>query len=248
MNTETGVLGVLPGIIVIRHLTVRFQDRVALLGVSAEVPAGVLTAVVGACGSGKSTLLKALACELSHSEGTVWIEDVPARLWPRGKKLVCVAACPRRISIPAGAPPDGHSACDDMPCGATVNVPLEALRLFGTVHLAGRRCASLNSRDRRRVELAATVAPFLDPRPSGGHLWLDDPLDGIDPLHQHRFLNWLRETAAQRRSTIIATVDHALPRLYADHVILLRDGQVVGEGSPKEALSPGNLTAAYGAA
>lgn len=52
------------GAISVQNLTVRFDSTTALDNVTASVPAGVLTMIVGPPGSGKTVLVKSLACEL----------------------------------------------------------------------------------------------------------------------------------------------------------------------------------------
>jgi iron complex transport system ATP-binding protein len=77
-------------------------------------------------------------------------------------------------------------------------------------------------------------------------LWLDDPLDAIDSLHQHRLLQWLKETARTRQTTLVTATDHAMVRVYADHSILLAGGTLIAEGPPQAALRSHYLTRAFG--
>lgn len=239
------------GAISVQNLTVRFDSTTALDNVTASVPAGVLTMIVGPPGSGKTVLMKSLACELPWGSGTVWIQDVPARLWPAKKRDACMCTCPARrgLACPV-ADPAACSLVRNYGTDGPVNVTFrfrEALRLLGVEHLEKRCGPSLADRDRRRLELAFTLAPFL----SGSdtrcvHLWLDDPLDGIDNLHQHRLLQWLRETARTRHTTVITATDHGIVRVYADHSILLTEGSLIAEGPPQRALRPDHLTRAFG--
>src|SRR5687768_319527 len=59
-----------------RHLTLAYGDRVVLENVSAMIPAGTTTAVVGPTGSGKSTLLATLPRLADAPRGSVFIDGV----------------------------------------------------------------------------------------------------------------------------------------------------------------------------
>ena len=65
-----------------RHLTFAYGDEVVLRDVSAVVPAGTTTAIVGATGSGKSTLLNLLARLHDPPSGTVFVDKVDVRHIP----------------------------------------------------------------------------------------------------------------------------------------------------------------------
>lgn len=226
----------------VENLTVRYGENVALGNVSAGIPPRALTAVIGPAGSGKTTLLKAMWNELPAGGGSVFIQDLPARLWPPKKREACLYACP--AIRPELCPLRSSDTCTG-PVDAIAF--REALGLLGFRHLEGRAGPDLSERDRGRVELALTIAPFLaNARPRASHLWLDDPLDGMDRLHQHRFLRWLQSTAHRRQTTLVTAADDTLMRGYADKVILLSRGTVIAQGSPRTVLSSANLTVAFG--
>jgi iron complex transport system ATP-binding protein len=230
--------------IAVEDVTVRFGTATALDRISVTIPLRRLTAVVGPSGAGKTTLLKVLSCELPHGSGEILIEEVPARLWPKKKRESCMLT-----SLASDC-----QTCNFVdPCVTGVVVPQneglrQALGMLGLTHLASRSCASLSARDASRIRLAAALAPLLGhgARRKATHLWLDDPLDGLDNLHAHRLMQWLAETAGERQTTVVALADHGCARSYAHHVILLRGGRVIAAGEPRSALAPARLTDAFG--
>ena len=237
-----------PDIVILAdHLTVRFGDSVALHDISIGIPGNTLAVIIGSPGAGKTALMKALSCELPWGDGSIWIDEVPARIWPPKKLASCRIQCPLDSARPC------ERSVTEVLCADIISPQQQhakhleqALDLLGVVHLAGRRCASLTQRDSRRLELAFTLARLMDTE-GARHLWLDDPLDGLDNLHQHRLLAWLRTKAQTLRSTLITMSDQSLARSYAGHVILLREGKLISEGEPDVALSAANLTTAFGA-
>ena len=236
------------GAICVDNLTIRFGSTVALDKVSVRVPARALTIVVGPGGCGKTTLLKALACEIPWGSGSVMIQEVPARLWPAKKRESCMLTCPWRAggacTLAATAPTNQSGEIERWNEDATVE---NALDLIGMKHLFGRPWSNLGQRDMARLQLAATLAPFRSQaaqRPV--HLWLDDPLDGLDDLRQHRLLQWLKNSADDRHTTVVTVTAYGLARAYADHAILLREGCLISSGAPADALGPAELTRAFG--
>ena len=238
------------GAIHVQSLSMRFGSIAALDDVTVTVPAGVLTMIVGPPGRGKTVLRKSLSCELQWGSGKIWIQDVPARLWPPKKRDACLSVCPKQNDLSCPFADQGIcSLLQDPETGKareyTAGVP-ESLRLLGLEHLKSRCGPSLAERDRRRLELAFTLAPFLiGSADRCVHLWLDDPLDGIDTLHQHRLLQWLKATSSVRQTTVVTATDHALARVYADHAILLAEGSLISEGPPQRALRSHHLTRAF---
>jgi iron complex transport system ATP-binding protein len=224
---------------------VRFGESVALHDISIRIPGHTLTIVIGSPGSGKTALMKALSCELPWGDGSIWIDEVPARMWPPKKLAACRMQCPLDSARPCERTASEVLCTDIISPDQQVHRLEQALDLLGVAHLAGRRCASLSQRDSRRLELAYTLARLMDTA-GARHLWLDDPLDGLDNLHQHRLLAWLRTKSASLRSTLITMSDQSLARSYAGHAILLREGRLISQGEPDVALSAANLTVAFG--
>jgi ABC-2 type transport system ATP-binding protein len=87
---------------------------------------------------------------------------------------------------------------------------------------------ALSSGNRRKVAL---LLAFLWPAEL---LVLDEPTNGLDPLMQHEFLRLLRE--ARRDGATVLLSSHVLSEVQraADRVVVLREGQVVADGTVDE--------------
>jgi ATP-binding cassette subfamily B protein len=77
-----GAISAIRGDIEIRHLTFAYGEQVVLHDLSATIPAGTTTAIVGATGSGKSTLLGLLPRLHDAPAGTVFIDGIDVRRIP----------------------------------------------------------------------------------------------------------------------------------------------------------------------
>src|SRR5678816_3752458 len=60
-----------------RDLTVRYDQRPAVIGVTLSLDAGEITAIIGPNGAGKSTLLRTLNGQLPRSSGSVLLDGEP---------------------------------------------------------------------------------------------------------------------------------------------------------------------------
>ncbi|MEO9088807.1 MAG: ATP-binding cassette domain-containing protein, partial [Rhodanobacter sp.] len=117
----------------------------------------------------------------------------------------------------------------------------EALTQVDAMHLVGRPMASLSTGEARRVLIARALVHH--PRA----LLLDEPCAGLDLASRRRFLESLRELARTGTTLLLVThhVEEILPEI--DHVVLLREGRILQQGSKAEMLTNSTLSAAFGA-
>jgi iron complex transport system ATP-binding protein len=78
-------------------------------------------------------------------------------------------------------------------------------------------------------------------------LMLDEPLSALDLNYQFHVMDLLRqETAARGLITVLVLHDINIALAHADHVIMLRDGALAGEGEPASVISAATLARVYG--
>ena len=65
----------------------------------------------------------------------------------------------------------------------------------------------------------------------------DEPTASLDPRHQIDVMKNLRATADKGVLVIVVTHDLGLAARFADHVLVLREGSLVSQGAPTQALS-----------
>ena len=109
-----------------------------------------------------------------------------------------------------------------------INALCEALELEA---LLARDFSRLSGGEQQRVLIARTllqVWPSLNP--TGRVLLLDEPLAGLDLHHQMALLRLLKQLAAQGLLVVVAIHDINLAIDWADRVLCLQQGRVVGEG------------------
>lgn len=194
-------------------------------------PGGQLVALLGPNGSGKSSLLGALA-GLLPADGAVLLggEAITTLSWPElaTRRAMLPQRQPQLFHIPVfqvlslgleeGDPDAQAQAVADV-CDALELAPLLA------------RDFSRLSGEQQRVLIARTLLqlwPSLNP--TGRVLLLDEPLAGLDLHHQMALLRLLKQLAAQGLLVVVAIHDINLAIDWADRVLCLQQGRVVGEG------------------
>ncbi|WP_416907402.1 MAG: ABC transporter ATP-binding protein [Polymorphobacter sp.] len=229
------------------HL-LRGQTR-ALAGVSLGLAPRQITAILGPNGAGKSTLLACLAGLSTPDSGTVTLKGQPlAALAPR-QRARAIGYLPQSADIhwdidvqtlvTLGRTPwrgrfSGHP--DDAAAVA------RALEQTGLTTLAGRVVNTLSGGERSRALLARVLAG------QPGWLLADEPLASLDPAHQADVLALLRKAASAGAGVALVLHDLNQAARIADHVVLMRAGEVVAEGPPDTVLTPPLIAQTYGVA
>lgn len=213
----------------IRGLAAGYRGRVVIRELTAEIPAGRVTAIVGHNGSGKSTLLGVIAGVIGASSGRVIRTGRQ-----RPALVVQQSAVPSTLPITvretvamgrwAHRGPWRRLTSEDR---ATVNDCMDRL---GIGDLADRRLTDLSGGQRQRALLARALAQESD------LLLLDEPTTGLDIDAQEEISRTLRDIANSGVAVVHATHDRA-EALAADHCLLLRDGELAGVGLPELVLA-----------
>ena len=233
----------------VRGLGVRKGRAVLLDAVDVEVEPHSWTVIVGPNGAGKSTLLRCVA-GLQRHEGRVLVDgqEVTA-LSPRERA--------REIGYAPQIPvlPEAVTVAEYVLLGRTPYRPLvagprrddrdvveAALERLDLGPLTRRTLRTLSGGERQRAVLARALAQ--QPR----LLLLDEPTASLDLGHAQSVLEIVDELRREQGITVLMTLhDLVLAAQYADRLVLLAQGRVVGSGRPQDVLTSAALARHYGA-
>jgi len=230
------------------NLTAGYGDREVLHGVSIDLHAGELLAIVGPNGAGKSTLLKILGGALRPWSGSVDLEGRPLAEYDRraiARRLAMVAQenlvafrfSVLEIVLMGRAP---HLGAFHFETRHDLEIAHAALERFDLIGLARRPIQELSGGERKRVFLARALAQ--DPHVA----LLDEPTAFLDLRHVAEIFGRLRELRTERGLAVVATLhDLNAAALHADRVLLMKDGATAGYGTPEEVFTADNLRAVY---
>jgi putative ABC transport system ATP-binding protein len=201
----------------------------ALRGVSLDVRAGELVAVMGPSGSGKSTLMHILAGLDKPTSGTVTIAGTEITTLPDSKltrlrrthigfvfqffNLLPMLTAEENVVLPlsiAGDKPDGHWLGD-------------LLGKTGLVDRRKHRPAELSGGQQQRVAIARALVT----RPT--ILFADEPTGNLDSRTGGEILELLRESVDTYGQTTVMVTHEPRAAAIADRVLFLADGLIVNE-------------------
>jgi ABC-type multidrug transport system fused ATPase/permease subunit len=217
------------------------SDRPALSGVTVEIPARQLTAIVGPSGAGKSTLVDMLlALRVPHS-GRITLDNVPIGEFDVASLRYGIAYAPQspqifdvtvREHIAYGKP------------GATDSEIMQAAQLAGADDFiaalpqgyntyVGEDGIRLSGGQRHRLDLARALVR------GASMLVLDEPTSALDADAEESFRTAIADLRTKGGMTIIVIAHRLSTVLGADRIIVLRDGRVEDMGCHEELLRRG---------
>src|SRR6478735_6943483 len=232
-----------------RDLTLKYDQRCVVDGLSVEIPQGRVTMIVGANACGKSTLLRGLSRLLKPAGGTVTLDGKDIHSRPARELARTLGLLPQHPTAPDGItvrdlvgrgryPHQGFFRSWSEKDDAAVQRALEATE---TLELAGRNVDELSGGQRQRVWIAMALAQETEV------LLLDEPTTYLDMAHQVEVLDLITDLNRQRGTTVaIVLHDLNLAARYADHVIAMKAGRILAEGPATAVVTESLVRDAFG--
>ncbi|MDA3146441.1 ABC transporter ATP-binding protein [Leucobacter sp. UCMA 4100] len=232
----------------IDHATIGYDRRVISRDLTTEIPAGSFTAIIGPNGCGKSTLLRAFARVLTPEQGHVLL-DGRAISSMRAKEVARELGLLAQTSFA----PDGIRVADLVARGRAPHQSLlqqwqqadedavtAALAATHLSDLSDRLVDELSGGQRQRVWVAMLLAQQTS------IMLLDEPTTFLDIAHQYELLELFRTLHEDGKTLVAVLHDLGQAARYADHLIVMRDGQIVTTGPPAEVITPELIERVFG--
>lgn len=245
MNTSTGHHEGLRA----DNLTLGYEGANIISDLSFEVPNAKVTSIIGPNGCGKSTLLRGLGRLLTPRSGEVFLDGTPLREHTTRHIATRISVLPQTPTAPSGLTVadlvsrgrhprqkwyQQFSASDE----SVVQTALEATDI---AELADTPLDDLSGGQRQRAWISMTLAQET------GILLLDEPTTYLDLAHQVDVLELIRRLNHMHRRTIVMVLhDISLAARYSDHIVAMKDGAIITQGTPPEVITPPRLLEVFG--
>lgn len=215
-----------------------------LKGISLETHTGEFVGIIGPNGGGKSTLLKCIYRVLKPDGGCIWLGDQELhemKIRNSARKVAVVAQhnyynfefSVREVVMMGRAP---HKKMLEKDGAKDFEIVDQALKTVGMYEFADRNFSTLSGGEQQRVILARALAQQTP------CLILDEPTNHLDITHQLQLMELVRGLNV----TVLSAIhDLNIAAMYCDRLYILKDGEIVGSGTPEELLTPETIRRVY---
>lgn len=228
-----------------RDLDVVLGGRKILDHITIKAGEHRVVGIIGPNGSGKSTLLKCIYRVLKPTKGAVLLDGQELYSYTvrqSAQKMAVVAQHHAysfdftvREVVLMGRSPHKHALEADT--REDYRIVQQALETVGMADKGSRLFSTLSGGERQRVLLARALAQQTS------YLILDEPTNHLDIQYQLQMMELIRTL---NQTVILAVHDLNLAAVYCDDLYALRQGKLVGSGTPKELLTPAFIESLYG--
>ncbi|OUM86092.1 MAG: iron-dicitrate transporter ATP-binding subunit [Bacillus thermozeamaize] len=232
-----------------QQLDIGYGEALIVKNLNLSIPTGKITALVGANGSGKSTILKTMARIMKPRAGVVLLDGKAIHGQSTKEVAKQLAILPQNPIAPEGLTVSELVGYGRFPhqkgFGSLTRDDREVIRW--AIHVTGLEAFSdrpvdqLSGGQRQRAWIAMALAQQTD------ILFLDEPTTYLDMAHQLEILQLLQKLNRDEGRTIVMVVhdlNHA--SRYAHHMVAIKSGMVVSEGSPHQVMTKDMLREVFG--
>jgi iron complex transport system ATP-binding protein len=222
------------------ELSIGYGEALIVKNLSIEIPDKKITTIIGPNGCGKSTLLKAITRIISHQSGNILLDGndiskVNTKLL--AKQMAILPQTPESASgLTVGELVSYGRFPYQKGFGRLTKKDYEvidwALEVTGTIDFKFRPVDALSGGQRQRVWIAMALAQETE------IIFLYEPTTYLDMAHQLEVLELLQKLNYEQERTIVMVL-HDLNQAarFADHIIALKDGEIVKAGNCDEVIS-----------
>lgn len=231
------------------NLSYGYNDNDVFKDLSFVVPKGCFFIIIGPNGSGKTTLMKVLSGVEKPDRGRLKLLGKAIDRYPRRSLAQTVAMAPQmtavdfpftvqEIVLMGRSPYKGLLGFDDE---TDLQIAQQAMIFTGVEHLARRKLGQLSGGEQQRVLIARAICQEPE------IILLDEPTASLDLAHQIRVMDLMEQLQKEKGVTVImVSHDINLACMYAQSLLLIKNGQIVSTGSPDQVLNYETLEQAYG--
>ncbi|MBP9673543.1 MAG: LPS export ABC transporter ATP-binding protein [Bacteriovoracaceae bacterium] len=216
-------------------ITKKYGNRVVVSNFSLQLSQGEVVGLLGPNGAGKTTAFYMMVGLIRADSGTIILGEQDVTLDPIHKRSIKgIGYLPQEASIFRDLSVEENILavleCRDLPRAKRHMLLENLLQDFGLNHIRRSKGRELSGGERRRVEIARTLA--LEP----AFVLLDEPFAGVDPLAVHDIQQIIKEL--KKRNIGVLITDHNVRETLqiVDRAYIMNSGELLVSGTPEEIL------------
>ena len=236
-------------VLTVDNITVGYGKRLILENQSIVFDKSEIISIIGPNGSGKSTFLKALARLIKIKQGTISLDEKSLHSWNTKELARHIALLPQITTAPEGMLVEQLVRSGRNPyvsifkelSDADLAAVEQAMKCTDVWKYRYRHIGELSGGERQRVWLSLSLAQ------EPNILLLDEPTTYLDSRHQIELMDLVKRTQRERNIMVVMVLhDLNLALRYSDRIIALKEGAIVGDGTPHMMMTPENLADWFG--
>lgn len=221
-----------------------------LENIDVSVNYGELLVIVGPNGAGKSTLLSMLANEMKHNDKPIVFKKKTFDEWdqkelPRHKaKFSQQNSSDIPLTVMDVVMMGRYPYFSSIPQQTDIDAVLKSMAETDIAQMKDRDYNTLSGGERQRVHLARVLTQ-LENEVAHKLVFMDEPLNNLDVLHQHRILHTIKNFTELGNTAIVVLHDLNLAAQFADQVLLLKNGKIVSHDKPEKVFTKEIISKVY---
>ena len=232
----------------IQNLCFSYEQDPVISHMDLTLPAGTITAVLGANGVGKTTLLHLLLGLFEPDDGEIRFFGRPNHKYSQKRRKQLIGMVSQNDIPPFDLRVDEYVLLGRAPHLGLLTIPGDpdraasaaALSTVGMTHMAGHAVTRLSSGEKQLVNMARSLAQEPE------ILLLDEPCSHLDLINSRQMLVLMKTIAQQGKTLVFTTHDPNAASAVADRVLLMKKGELVAAGTVDQTITSDLLTRTYG--
>jgi sodium transport system ATP-binding protein len=219
--------------IAVRNISKRYGSTAAVIGVSLEVPNGMVTGLLGPNGAGKTTTIRSMTGLVAVDAGEIEIDGIVVSQRPQAARAR-LGVVPETVGVYDHLTIREHveysAGLQGVDAASIERLTSAVLLQVDLAGLADRRAAGLSMGERRRLALARALVH------QPANLLFDEPTNGLDVMSARSVRRDIRALAESGRAVLVSS--HVMPEVAAlcDRVIVMAHGAIAASGTPQDLL------------
>ena len=228
--------------IVTQNLNYFVKQRALLNSINLDLSTNQFIAIIGPNGAGKSTLINALANEIKPTQNQISLKNKSLNNWDLKSLSYHKAKFTQHqlhdinLTVSQVVLIGRYAYFDTNETESDSQIIEKWLTTFDLIQLKDRLYNELSGGEKQRVHLTRVMVQ-LENKIENKIIFLDEPLNNLDVLHQFKLLQLLKEYKMQGHLVVVVLHDINLAAQFADKIILMKNGEIKGFDTPEKLLT-----------